>query len=674
MTRIEFSPSQNPLLSVVMVTYGGGEWLDRSLKALIENTDPCYEVIIVDNASPDGTGHRLLADVRGARLLLNERNIGFGPAANQGALHAVGRYLCFLNSDAMVQPGWLEPLIRALEDDPVAGAALPCLLNLDGSLQEAGSMVGMEGGTRAIGDREESTEFVFRFRRYVDYGSAACLVIRRSTFLALGGFDPAYPIAYYEDVDLCFSLSELGLRTVYEPRSRVVHVRGASSDRGLAQQLMESNRVIFRRRWGDKLAVRPSLAHLYKNPHRVIAGRDVDSLDRLLFIDDRVPHVDRGSGDPRMAKLLTEVADLWPDARVTLFAVHGREAERYARPLLERGIEVVAGRSDWEDWLASRRFHYSVVVVSRPNNAEHFDPIIRRTQPQALRVYDCEALFFRRMQRQQAFLASRSAPILPDDIDRMREVETQAIRSADTVFCVSEEEMDFVRAVARERPVFLLPDYVEIVDRPRSFHERRDLIFFAGFLAGPGSPNEDGLLFLVNEVMPVLWAMEPEIVLHVVGAEPTPAVRRLHGGRVNVVGFVRDPSHWLGRARVHAASLRFGAGVKSKAVETMRFGLPFVTSKVGAEGLGLGDLEPLLVADEPHDIAHRLRALYTRPELWEHVQQSLLDLARERFSRARFRRTLVEAMTYLGLAPPDAVGRGRRPGPLEVRRPALRTG
>src|SRR5205823_271607 len=110
-----------------------------------------------------------------------------------------------LNSDAMVLPGWLEPLIEALAPSDVA-AAVPCLLGLDGAVQEAGSLLGAGGHTLAFGRGAMPDDPVVGFPRRIDYGSAACMVLEREAFGEVGGFQPAYGIGYCEDVDLCLEL------------------------------------------------------------------------------------------------------------------------------------------------------------------------------------------------------------------------------------------------------------------------------------------------------------------------------------------------------------------------------------------------------------------------------------------------------------------------------------
>jgi GT2 family glycosyltransferase len=652
--RIRFPEVEHPQVSIVIVAYGGWPLLSSCLTSICEHTEPMYEVVLVDNASPDETPGRLHSDVAGAHVIYNDENVGFGPGSNTGAAAARAPLLCFLNGDALPQPGWLPPLIATLDADAEVGAVVPLLLNEDGTVQEAGSVVDSEGWALALCGGHPSKSLEHGFGRDVDFGSAACLLISKKTFERVGGFDPAYELGYYEDVDLCFKLAELGLRTRFEPRSHVVHVRFGSSTPSAARARVQKNRIVFVNRWHERLNARPRLTNVPSHPHRVVAARDAKAYERILVVDDRVPHVDRGSGDPRMAKLLLEAASLWPRGRITLLAASSQGAVEYARPLLEAGVEVVAPPLDWEEWFDSRAFHYSAIIVSRSSNAERFRELLRRTQPQALRIFDAEALAFRRLHRQAG---------LADDSDRARalhalalaatEEELRAIDEADVVFAVSEEEREFIRGLDRNKSIYLLPSYVEAFENSPGFDSRRDLVFFGGFLAGSGSPNEDALLHLVREIMPLVWDAEPEVILHVIGADPTESVLELHGDRVDVVGYVPDPTEWLVRARLHVHPMRFGAGIKLKLIETMAAGLPFVTTRVGAEGLGLEALGALLVNDEPKEIARRTLLLYRDEELWERTQQELLEIVKEQFNRAAFRRTLAEAMMHAGIAPPS---------------------
>jgi GT2 family glycosyltransferase len=375
-------PADAPQVSVVMVTYGGWDWPYRSLEALVQHTDVPLEVVCVDNASWDGTGDLLEELVDGAIVLRNEDNRGFAAGANQGAERARGTWVCFLNPDCLVQPGWLDPLIRAIEDDPRAGAAIPRFLAPDGTVQEAGSAVDRQGWTHAFGRGADPADPEHRFVRYVDYGSAACLVMRRETFLDIGGFDPAYYPAYCEDVDLCYRLWERGLRTVYEPRSEVVHAGAASTDEIRRARLIERNRRLLLERWDERLADRPALVELDIRPYRLAALRDADALDRILVVNDRVP----APGHPLRA--LVEEAAGGAEARLTLLCRSGEPSDVDA--LLGRGVEV-ALPPDPGDWLDRRRFHYGAVLVAEPADPAAMEGLLDRFQPQALRRTAAEA-------------------------------------------------------------------------------------------------------------------------------------------------------------------------------------------------------------------------------------------------------------------------------------------
>src|SRR5207237_3287699 len=113
-----------------------------------------------------------------------------------------------------------------------------------GAVQEAGSLLGAGGHTLAYGRGAMPDDPVVGFPRRIDYGSAACMVLEREAFGEVGGFQPGYGIGYCEDVDLSLELASRGRWTVYEPRSRVVHVGAASSDHARAEERMRRNRVI----------------------------------------------------------------------------------------------------------------------------------------------------------------------------------------------------------------------------------------------------------------------------------------------------------------------------------------------------------------------------------------------------------------------------------------------
>jgi GT2 family glycosyltransferase len=381
---IRFPEVARPDVTVVMLTYNRWDLTKEALRLLAEVTAPRYEVVIVDNASTDGTLDEL-DRVQGARILRNPRNLGFGPANNQGAAIARGRHLLLLNSDAWVRPGWLEPLIDVADSDPGVAAVAPKLLYPDGRLQEAGSIVWRDGRVRQYGDGDLPSRPEYNFRRTVDYASAACLLVRRSAFIAVGGFDPRFAPVYYEDVDLCLGLAAARGRIVYQPRSVVEHVRGASSSGGVQGSRLERNRRLLRARWRAVLDRRPPESWRVE-PSAIAGGRDALTCERILVLAGPRPDAAGTAEERRLHCLIDAAARRWPEARWTVASLDGTPVTQ-PDDLGDAGIEAVTGASSWEHWLTGRRYHYGIIAVADQRwNEGELSALVDATQPQATRV------------------------------------------------------------------------------------------------------------------------------------------------------------------------------------------------------------------------------------------------------------------------------------------------
>jgi GT2 family glycosyltransferase len=366
-TKVRLPQPRDIEASLVMVLYGNFDGALATIRAIAQNTEPPYELIVVDNASPDGAGQRLADLVEGARFIFNTHNHGYGIAANLGVLHAKGRYVAVMNSDLEPQPGWLGELISVLDHDPTAAAAVPLYLEPGGQVQEAGILFGGDAIGYGYGDVLQADDPLVAFRRYIDFGSAAASLFGRSEFLACGGFDPIYGTGYYEDSDLSFALRRMGRRTIYAPKARVVHTRHSSFTQSSRRALIERNRPIFLERFADQLAGRPLLRRPPFDPHKDLILRDWWAPERILLLD--------GTGS--LSGLAGELQAAAPTARVT----HLRPARPGAEPA-HPGVEDLPLPADLPDWLESRRFHYSAAVGDPaiwPVAAE----ALGRCQPQA---------------------------------------------------------------------------------------------------------------------------------------------------------------------------------------------------------------------------------------------------------------------------------------------------
>ena len=200
-------------ISIVIPAYNEEKRLEDTLKKIIsfmENQD--YEIIVVDDCSTDET-HRMLEDMKNIKIVRNEKNLGFVESCNIGAKASTGKYLFFLNNDAIVTQNWLEPLIETIEREKV-GAVGAKLVYPDGKLQEAGGIIWNDASGWNYGRYDDPDKPEYNFVREVDYCSGAALFVRRDLFENLDGFDRRFKPGYYEDVDLCFSIRKLGYKVL----------------------------------------------------------------------------------------------------------------------------------------------------------------------------------------------------------------------------------------------------------------------------------------------------------------------------------------------------------------------------------------------------------------------------------------------------------------------------
>jgi N-acetylglucosaminyl-diphospho-decaprenol L-rhamnosyltransferase len=220
-------------------------------RALSANT-PVAELVVVDNASGDSISARLRPEVPGARVVTEPQNRGYGAGCNRGARETVRPYLLFLNSDAFVKPGAVDALAAALDSDARAAAVGPRLENPDGSLQpsilrlptlgrifcESSGLAFLAGGRSPLRGHSATREDHSR-RRSVECVKGAALLVRRTAFEEVGGFDERF-FLYAEESDLCARLSERGWTILFEPAARVVHRGGVSAGDALFGQVNAS--------------------------------------------------------------------------------------------------------------------------------------------------------------------------------------------------------------------------------------------------------------------------------------------------------------------------------------------------------------------------------------------------------------------------------------------------
>jgi GT2 family glycosyltransferase len=246
----------SPPVSAIVVSYNTRDDLLRCLEALLGQTGVSLDVIVVDNASTDGSVDAVRARFPEVRLIVNATNLGFSRANNLGLRAARGPHVLIVNSDCEVRPGAVGALCTILEARPDVAIVGPRTIGTDGSPQVSfgpsltplaewrqGRLVrGVRAGeaaalrrVRARADHEQEPDWV----------SASCFLGRKTVLDAVGGFDESF-FLYEEDVDLCLRVRAAGGRILYTPSAEVVHHLGRSMDQAPALARMEYHRSHLR--------------------------------------------------------------------------------------------------------------------------------------------------------------------------------------------------------------------------------------------------------------------------------------------------------------------------------------------------------------------------------------------------------------------------------------------
>lgn len=616
------------LASIVIPVSNKVEYTKRCISAIVENTpEDLYEVIIVDNASTDGTKDFLNLLVGDVKVVSNETNRGFTEACNQGAELARGKYLVFLNNDTEPQKGWLENLIGLSEGDPSIGAVGAKLVYPNGTLQEAGGIVFSDGNGWNYGRGKRPDDPQFNFVREVDYCSGAALLVRKSIWQAIGGFDMRYAPAYYEDTDLCFAIRKAGFRVMYQPAAVVIHHEGATAGSDLdagAKRFQVQNRSKFVKKWGEVLQ-----RQFPPTPESVRRASNRAPGKRILVIDPFMPMYDRASGCRRLFEMLKIIVA--QGHAVTFIARNGQDQERYVAELQQMGIEVYATDPDKMRQLGFaldapaidlprllQETRYDLAILSFYEIAEQYLKDIRCFSPETQIYVDTVDVHFLREERQATLYGDKQ---MLRKAARTKERELAIYRQADALITVTEEDRRHLLAEVPEAIIHVVPNIHDVSHHVPPWREREGLLFVGNFRH---PPNVDAVLYFCQEVLPLVRAKLPNITLTIVGDAPTLSVQALAGSNgVAVTGYVHDIEPYLRSRRVSVAPLRFGAGLKGKIGEALAAGLPVVTTRIGVEGMALSeDQQIVLVADDPSAFAEAIFRVYTDEAFWLALSQA----------------------------------------------------
>ena len=642
---IDFTKFGEVTVSIIIPVYNQFEFTYNCLKSIHDKTkDIAYEIIIADDCSTDYTKDMdtLFTNIT---IIHNQHNLGFLRNCNNATLKANGRYILFLNNDTQVQENWLQPLVKLLDENKDMGMVGSKLVYPNGSLQEAGGIYWQDGSAWNYGHADVAEEPDYNYVKDVDYISGAAILIRRELWQQIGGFDEYFLPAYCEDADLAFAVRAAGYRVVYQPQSVVVHFEGVSNGRDLNKGIKKyqvDNQKKFYQKWQNVL-----LSEHFPNGENVFWARD-RSRDKktILVVDHYVPHYDTDAG----GRCTFEYLKLFVAMSMHVIFVGDNYAahQPYTDELRQMGVNVLAG-SGWTmkkfcKWLDSYCQYIDYVYLNRPHISIKYIDIFRK-QTNAKIFYFGHDLHFIR-ERRQAEIENR--PELLESANKWEKIERELFTKSDVVHVVGSYEQGVLQEMFPGKPIRNIPLYLyndeDLKKQEKiSLAGRDTMIFVGGF---NHRPNQDAIFWFMENVYPLIEAEFPNLIFYIVGSRPDERVKALAGEKIIVTGYVSDDEleRIYSRARINVIPLRYGAGVKGKVVETLAYGVPAVTTKIGAEGLP--NVEKCLdIAEEPKDYAARVSRYLNDDAYWMEQSDKCRRYVKDHFSVDQAREILLQDMS-----------------------------
>lgn len=621
---LRFADVDEPEVSVIVSARAGPAYLLPCLSSIAAGSGRIrFEVLVLADAT-HALEMRALQRVPGLRHLECPSLADVEGARRVAVPHARGRYLCFLDGDTEVAPGWLDGMHALFERFPDCGLVGAKLLFPDGRLRDAGGILWRDGSTCGHGRFDDPWRSGYRYVRRVDFVSGAAMLVPRGLFMEIAEPGAACCAADdCRDADLAMRVRATGRQVMFQPDALVVRHGEPGAQAPDAEG--DGDRRCLRERWHPVLD-----ATHFERGGDVFLACERHPGKRMLVVDMGLPTPDRDAGSSTMRDFLRVFLDAGLDVKFWPRNLSGEQP--YLGALQQAGIEVFHGDEHvgrLGRWLAREGRHLDYVLLSRPVLAREMLPLLRRHCPRARLLYYGHDLHHLR-HREEARVTGDA--LQAREADALHRIEREVWQGVDAIYYPSASEVAIVRAELPGAKVRLVPPYVfEPDEAPPSPSGRAGLLFVAGF---SHPPNIDAARWFADHVLPGLRREHPRLQVTFAGASPSAEVLALRERGIEVTGSV-DPQSLdalYARARVAVVPLRFGAGVKRKSVEAMHHGVPLVTTTTGLQGLA-GAEDVAAVADDPREFVDAVLALLRDDGLWLRRATAARQFVRAGFSR-----------------------------------------
>lgn len=591
-SAVVFPKKTAPLISII-INSTNSDKLETCLKSLFLNVGNKYEyeVIMLSN-EPENR--------------FEQANVKTAQSYQNCLANAKGKYICLLDDHSIVLPMWLESLIETMEEDITVGCVGSKLFTSLGLIKQAGGIIDEKGHYYAYGAYQHPSKYNYDYKRLVDFCYPSGMMFRKADLNQISDLEDKI----YQAIDICFTIRHrLGKKIIYQPSANLIDLQNEY----IAKRSEETS-TLFASKW------QVILNNEYQFTNLELAATRFLPQQTITVIDSYLPFFDKESGSNRIFKLLKILQQM--NYHVNFVPNDGKYAAPYYRILTAKlGIPVVynySGKKGFKKAIINMINKTEILWISRPNLNLKYQYLVQYF-PNIKWIYDTVDLHYVRLLRQAK---SEMKPKLIKKGLKMKRLELTLASAANATIAITDVEKE-VLELEGVKNLYVIPNIHDIkeIEKPVSFKERKGIVFIGGY---KHTPNVDAVIWLIKEIMPLVWQKLGDIPVYLLGSYPTAEVYSLSNNIVFVPGYLADINTYFMNSRVFVAPLRYGAGMKGKIGQSLEYGLPIVSTAIGVEGMNLTDTHSVLIANDTEAFATKIIKLYEDEDMWHHIKDNSL--------------------------------------------------
>jgi GT2 family glycosyltransferase len=584
--KLVFTKYEQIDVSIVIPVYGALELVNQTLLSLYRADIKNCEIICVDDCAPTNSFYDY-AMYENIVVVKNKQNMGFSNTCNNGVKHARGKYVLLLNSDTVVCKSAVELAIDKLKSDPKIGIVGSKLLNIDGTVQEAGGIIWSNSNVINFMRGKNNYTPYTEFDRFADYVSGAAFFFSKDFWVKLNGFDKQFSPAYYEDTEICVRAKSKGYKVVYCHDSEIIHAEGGTNGtdiRSGIKSFQEKNKNKFKLLWKNYIS--KNYAPEGETLLALANGRKI-----VFYIDHYIPKNGSDAGSKATIHLIDDLIArnyfviFWPD---NLFPDNiNRKYLAKKGVLTFYGSEFLGKISIIIDSVESR---IEKIFLSRPHiSIKYLNQINKNLMSKT--VYIGHDIHHERLILEDKLKIKGNLISYTDrlDIQVVRQQEHLLWRSCGEVAYFTKREASHVNKLIGNNCAYVIPLFKKapVRDIQELTLKKNGFLFVGGF---DHHPNRDGLIWLIKGLKDEDEEFKKKITI--VGSKIPQDIKNLL--RNNKILFFenlsnRELDELYFSTKIVIAPLRFGSGLKGKIVEAIERKIPLIGTTIAYQGLEFTD-------------------------------------------------------------------------------------